>query len=131
MISLRIWWTGRLSGGSGTELSIRTILRAWARGAAETFFQHREACNGDYETTVDTVERYMDMVSEKIGKPGFYKPFSYYGAEDAEEIIIAMGSVNDAAQEVVDYLNGKGRKTGIVIVRLYRPFPQSIFCHHT
>lgn len=88
----------------------------------ETFFQHREACNGDYETTVDTVERYMDMVSEKIGKPGFYKPFSYYGAEDAEEIIIAMGSVNDAAQEVVDYLNGKGRKTGLVIVRLYRPF---------
>ena len=88
----------------------------------ETFFQHREACNKAYEQTTDIVEKYMDMVSERCGKPGYYKPFSYYGAEDAEDILVAMGSVNDAAQEVVDYLNAGGRKTGLVTVRLYRPF---------
>ena len=88
----------------------------------ETFFQHREACNKNYEETVDTIDRYMQLVSEKCGKVPAYRPFSYYGAEDAEEIIIAMGSVCDAAEELIDHINVQGRKTGLVIVRLYRPF---------
>lgn len=86
----------------------------------ETFFQHREACNKTYEETVDTVIGCMNQVNEKLGTS--YKPFNYYGADDAEEIIIAMGSVCDAAEEIVDYLNKKGKKVGIVTVRLYRPF---------
>ena len=86
----------------------------------ETFFQHREACNPAYIDTVDIVEKYMNMVNEKIGTD--YKPFNYYGAEDATEVIVAMGSVCDAAEEVVDYLNAKGKKVGIVEVHLYRPF---------
>ena len=86
----------------------------------ETFFQHREACNTAYIETVETVARYMDMVNEKIGTN--YKPFNYYGAPDATEVLVAMGSVCDAAEEVVDYLNARGHKTGIVEVHLYRPF---------
>ena len=86
----------------------------------ETFFQHREACNVAYLETTDIIVRYMDMVNERIGT--FYKPFNYYGAPDATEILIAMGSVCDAAEEVVDYLNARGKKTGIVEVHLYRPF---------
>ena len=86
----------------------------------ETFFQHREASNSAYLSTVDTIVSYMDKINEAIGTD--YKPFNYYGAPDAEEIIIAMGSVCDAAEEVVDYLNAKGKKTGIVEVHLYRPF---------
>ncbi|MCI8645319.1 MAG: pyruvate:ferredoxin (flavodoxin) oxidoreductase [Firmicutes bacterium] len=86
----------------------------------ETFFQHREATNKGYAETVDTIICCMGKVNEKIGSS--YRPFNYYGAEDAEEIIIAMGSVCDAAEEVVDYLNAQGRKTGVVTVRLYRPF---------
>ena len=73
----------------------------------ETFFQHREACNKNYEDTVDTIARYMQLVSEKCGKEPAYKPFSYYGAEDAEEIIIAMGSVCDAAEELIDHINAQ------------------------
>ena len=86
----------------------------------ETFFQHREACNVAYLETTDIIVRYMDMVNERIGTS--YKPFNYYGAPDATEILIAMGSVCDAAEEVVDYLNARGNKTGIVEVHLYRPF---------
>ena len=86
----------------------------------ETFFQHREASNPAYISTVDTVVKYMDMVNAKIGTD--YKPFNYYGAPDATEILVAMGSVCDAAEEVVDYLNAAGRKVGIVEVHLYRPF---------
>ncbi len=86
----------------------------------ETFFQHREACNPAYNATVETVAKYMDMVNAKIGTD--YKPFNYYGAPDATEILVAMGSVCDAAEEVVDYLNANGHKTGIVEVHLYRPF---------
>lgn len=86
----------------------------------ETFFQHREACNVAYLETTDIIVRYMDMVNERIGTS--YKPFNYYGAPDATEILIAMGSVCDAAEEVVDYLNARGKKTGIVEVHLYRPF---------
>ena len=86
----------------------------------ETFFQHREACNVAYLETTDIIVRYMDMVNERIGTS--YKPFNYYGAPDATEILIAMGSVCDAVEEVVDYLNARGKKTGIVEVHLYRPF---------
>ncbi|MCR5149539.1 MAG: pyruvate:ferredoxin (flavodoxin) oxidoreductase [Eubacterium sp.] len=86
----------------------------------ETFFQHREACNTAYYEIVDTVVRYMDMVNKKIGTD--YKPFNYYGAPDATEVLVAMGSVCDAAEEVVDYLNARGHKVGIVEVHLYRPF---------
>ena len=93
------------------------------RGSAENsdiFFQHREACNKYYNDAVETTVMYMNMVNEKIGTD--YKPFNYYGAEDAEHIIIAMGSVCDTIAETVDYLNAKGAKTGLVKVHLYRPF---------
>ncbi len=88
----------------------------------ETFFQHREACNTAYLETADIVAQYMDKVNEKINTN--YKPFNYYGDPKAEEIIVAMGSVCDAAEEVVDYLRAKGKKVGIVEVHLYRPFSQ-------
>ncbi len=86
----------------------------------ETFFQHREACNPAYLETADIVNAYMEKVNAKIGTD--YKPFNYYGAPDAEEIIIAMGSVCDAAEELIDYLTAKGKKVGIIEVHLYRPF---------
>ena len=86
----------------------------------ETFFQHREACNTAYLETADIVNEYMEKVNAKIGTD--YKPFNYYGAPDAEEIIVAMGSVCEAAEELIDYLTAKGRKVGIVEVHLYRPF---------
>jgi len=86
----------------------------------ETFFQHREACNKAYLETTDIIVKYMDMVNEKIGTS--YKPFNYYGAPDATEVLVAMGSVCDAAEELIDYLNARGRKVGIVEVHLYRPF---------
>ncbi len=92
-------------------------------GSAEqpaTFFQHREAANSAYLATVDTVVDYMNRINEAIGTD--YRPFNYYGAADAGEIIIAMGSVCDAAEEIVDYLNASGRKVGVVEVHLYRPF---------
>ena len=92
----------------------------------ETFFQHREACNPAYIDTVDIVAKYMEKVNEKLGTD--YRPFNYYGAPDATEVIVAMGSVCDAAEEVVDYLNAKGRKTGIVEVHLYRPFSPKYLC---
>ena len=93
----------------------------------ETFFQHREACNKNYDDTVEIIAKYMDMVSEKTGKTPHYKPFNYYGAEDAEEVIVAMGSVCDAIEEAIDYANANGKKTGLVVVRLYRPFSRKYF----
>ena len=86
----------------------------------ETFFQHREACNNIYTETIQVVEKYMNMVNERIGTN--YKLFNYYGAPDAEEIIIAMGSICEATEEIVDYLNAQGKKVGVVEVHLYRPF---------
>ena len=94
-----------------------------SKGSAEqpeTFFQHREACNSAYDETPDIVASYMNKVNEKLGTD--YKPFNYYGAEDATEIIVAIGSVCDTIEEVVDYLNARGKKVGVVKVRLYRPF---------
>lgn len=93
------------------------------RGTAQNddiFFQARESCNKYYDAVPEIVVDYMNKVNEKIGTD--YKPFNYYGAEDAERIIIAMGSVCEAAEEVVDYLNNNGEKVGLVKVRLYRPF---------
>ena len=93
------------------------------RGSAENgdiFFQHREACNSYYNALPDIVEEYMDKVNAKIGTD--YKLFNYYGAPDADRVIVAMGSVCDVIEEVIDYLNAKGEKVGLVKVRLYRPF---------
>lgn len=86
----------------------------------ETFFQHREACNRVYLETPDIVNSYMEKVNNLIGTD--YKPFNYYGHPKATEIIVAMGSVCEATREVIDYLNDKGKKVGIVEVHLYRPF---------
>ena len=93
------------------------------RGSAENgdiFFQHREACNPYYQALPGVVESYMNMINEKIGTD--YKLFNYYGAPDADRVIIAMGSICDVAEEVIDYLNAHGEKVGLVKVRLYRPF---------
>ena len=94
-----------------------------ARGSHENgdiFFQHREACNKFYDELPVVVEKYMDKVNAKLGTD--YKLFNYYGAPDAERVIIAMGSINDVAEEVIDYLTAKGEKVGLVKVRLYRPW---------
>ena len=93
------------------------------RGSAQNpdiFFQAREACNPFYDAMPAIVQEYMDKVNEKIGTN--YKLFNYHGAEDAEHVIIAMGSVCDTIDETVDYLLAAGRKVGVVKVRLYRPF---------
>ena len=93
------------------------------RGSAQNpdiFFQAREACNPYYDALPAIVQEYMDKVNAKIGTN--YKLFNYYGAEDAEQVIIAMGSVNDTIEETIDYLTSQGRKVGVVKVRLYRPF---------
>ncbi len=93
------------------------------RGSAQNpdiFFQAREACNPYYDAMPAIVQEYMDKVNAKIGTN--YKLFNYYGAEDAEHIIVAMGSVCDTIDETIDYLMAAGRKVGVVKVRLYRPF---------
>ena len=86
----------------------------------DVFFQHREACNKYYEAIPGIVEKYMDKINAKLGT--HYKLFEYYGAEDADRVIIAMGSVCNVAEEVIDYLNAHGEKCGLIKVRLYRPF---------
>ncbi|HBL83616.1 MAG: pyruvate:ferredoxin (flavodoxin) oxidoreductase [Clostridiales bacterium GWF2_38_85] len=93
------------------------------KGSAENgdiFFQHREACNRYYDEFPAIVEDYMNKINEKIGAD--YKLFNYYGAPGADRVIIAMGSICDVAEEVIDYLTAKGEKVGLVKVRLYRPF---------
>ena len=93
------------------------------RGSHENgdiFFQHREACNSYYDALPAVVEKYMDKINEKLGTD--YKLFNYYGAADADRVIVAMGSICDVAEEVIDYLNAHGEKVGLVKVRLYRPF---------
>lgn len=99
-----------------------------ARGMAENpdhFFQHREACNRYYDAVPAIVEDYMNKISEITGRK--YGLFNYYGAPDAERVIIAMGSVTQAAQEAIDYLMSKGEKVGLVAVHLYRPFSAKHF----
>ena len=93
------------------------------RGSHENgdiFFQHREACNKYYDALPSVVESYMDKINAKLGTD--YKLFNYYGAKDADRVIIAMGSICDVAEEVIDYLNAHGEKVGLIKVRLYRPF---------
>src|SRR5574344_31465 len=93
------------------------------RGSHENddiFFQHREACNKYYSALPAVVEKYMNKINEKLGTN--YQLFNYYGAEDADRVIVAMGSINDVAEEVIDYLNAHGEKVGLVKVRLFRPF---------
>ncbi|MBS6956603.1 MAG: pyruvate:ferredoxin (flavodoxin) oxidoreductase [Enterocloster asparagiformis] len=93
------------------------------RGSAQNpdiFFQAREACNPYYDALPAIVQKYMDKVNDKIGTD--YKLFNYYGAPDAERIVIAMGSVNDTIEETIDYMMKQGEKVGVVKVRLYRPF---------
>ncbi|MBP5381168.1 MAG: pyruvate:ferredoxin (flavodoxin) oxidoreductase, partial [Bacteroidaceae bacterium] len=94
-----------------------------AKGMAEnpeTFFPHRESCNRYYDAVPAIVEKYMKAISERTGRE--YKLFSYYGAQDAENIIILMGSATEAAREAIDYANANGKKYGMVSVHLYRPF---------
>ena len=94
-----------------------------AKGMAEnpeTFFAHRESCNRYYDAIPAIVEKYMAAISERTGRK--YELFSYYGAEDAEEVIILMGSASEAAREAIDYANAHGKKYGMVSVHLYRPF---------
>ena len=93
------------------------------RGSHENgdiFFQHREACNNYYDALPAIVEKYMGKVNEKLGTN--YQLFNYYGAPDADRVIVAMGSINDVAEEVIDYLNAHGEKVGLIKVRLFRPF---------
>ncbi len=86
----------------------------------DVFFQHREACNTVYDELPKVVEKYMAKVNEKLGTD--YDLFNYYGAEDADRVIIAMGSICDVCEEVIDYLTAKGEKVGLIKVRLYRPW---------
>ncbi len=95
------------------------VLRGTAQNP-DIFFQAREACNIYYNAITGVVEDYMNMVNAKIGSD--YKLFNYYGAPDAEKVIIAMGSVCDTIEETIDYLMSKGEKVGLLKVRLYRPF---------
>jgi len=97
--------------------------RPMTRGTAEnpeTFFTHREACNAAYDKVPEVVEYYMQKVSEITGRE--YHLFDYYGAKDADRIIILMGSATEAAREAIDYLTAQGEKVGMVAVHLYRPF---------
>ncbi len=99
-----------------------------ARGMAEnpdTFFTHRESCNNFYDAVPAIVEEYMNKVSEITGRK--YGLFSYYGAEDADRVIIAMGSVTEAIREAIDHLTAQGEKVGLVAVHLYRPFSAKHF----
>ena len=99
-----------------------------ARGMAENgdvFFQHRESCNKYYDAVPEIVEEYMNKISEITGRK--YGLFNYYGAEDAERVIIAMGSVTEAAQEAIDHMVANGEKVGLVSVHLYRPFSAKHF----
>jgi len=92
---------------------------------ADVYFQAREACNEYYDAVPDVVARYMGEISELTGRE--YRPFDYYGAEDAENIIVAMGSVTETIKETVDYLATQGKKVGVMVVRLYRPFSAKYF----
>ena len=97
----------------------RPVMRG-SHENGDIFFQHREACNKYYDAVPAIVEEYMDKVNAKLGTD--YKLFNYYGAPDAERVIVAMGSICDVAEEVIDYLTAMGEKVGLVKVRLYRPF---------
>jgi pyruvate-ferredoxin/flavodoxin oxidoreductase len=98
------------------------------RGTAQNpdiYFQSREASNSFYDAIPDIVADYMDKISEITGRK--YRPFDYYGADDAEHIVVAMGSITDTIKETVDYLNANGEKVGLIAVHLYRPFSAKYF----
>ena len=97
----------------------RPVMRG-SHENGDIFFQHREACNKYYDAIPGIVEEYMGKVNEKLGTN--YQLFNYYGAPDADRVIVAMGSICDVAEEVIDYLTAKGEKVGLVKCRLYRPF---------
>ena len=100
-----------------------TPERPLTRGTAEnpeTFFTHREACNEYYDKVPEVVENYLAEITKITGRE--YHLFSYYGAEDADRMIILMGSATEAAREAIDYLNANGEKVGMISVHLYRPF---------
>ena len=103
--------------------------RPMTRGTAEnpeTFFTHREACNAAYDKVPEVVEKYLCKISEITGRE--YHLFDYYGAEDAERVIILVGSATEAAREAIDYLTAQGEKVGMVAVHLYRPFSVKQLC---
>ena len=102
----------------------RPVMRG-SHQNGDIFFQNREACNKYYDELPAVVEKYMDKVNEKLGTD--YKLFNYYGAKDAERVIVAMGSICDVAEEVIDYLTAMGEKVGLIKVRLYRPFSAAKF----
>jgi len=98
------------------------------RGTAQNpdiFFQAKEACNPFYDAVPDVVEAYMQEINKITGKE--YHPFTYYGAKDAENIVVAMGSVTETIRETIDYLNAQGKKYGLISVHLYRPFSLKYF----
>ena len=98
------------------------------RGTAQNpdiFFQARESCNKFYEPVADVVDHYMQEITKLTGRE--YHPFTYHGADDAEHVVVAMGSVTQTIKEVVDYLNNKGEKVGLLNVHLYRPFSEKYF----
>ena len=97
----------------------RPVMRG-SHENGDIFFQHREACNKAYDKVPGIVEKYMNKVNEKLGTD--YKLFNYYGDPNADRVIVAMGSINDVIDEVIDYLNANGEHVGVVKVRLYRPF---------
>ena len=97
----------------------RPVMRG-SHENGDIFFQHREACNKYYDAIPEIVEGYMGKINAKLGTN--YQLFNYYGAPDADRVIIAMGSICDVAEEVIDYLNAHGEKVGLIKVRLYRPF---------
>ena len=103
----------------------RPVMRG-SHENGDIFFQHREACNEYYDALPAVVEEYMDKVNAKLGTN--YKLFNYYGAPDADRVIVAMGSICDVAEEVIDYLTAQGEKVGLVKVRLYRPFSVEKLC---
>ena len=102
----------------------RPVLRGSAQNP-DIFFQNREACNTYYNAVPSVVQEYMDKVNAKIGTD--YGLVNYYGAPDAERVIVAMGSVCDTIEETIDYMNKNGEKVGLIKVRLYRPFPVEAF----
>ena len=100
------------------------VTRGTAQNA-DVYFQAREACNQHYEAVPDIVARYMGEISELTGRE--YRPFDYYGDPEAENIIVAMGSSTETIKETIDYLEAQGKKVGVLIVRLYRPFSAKYF----
>ncbi len=102
----------------------RPVLRGSAQNP-DIFFQNREACNKFYDNVPAVVEEYMNKVNAKIGTN--YGLVNYYGAPDAEKVIVAMGSICDTIEETIDYLTAKGEKVGLIKIRLYRPFPVDAF----